>query len=197
MQGLPYGAGAVAAGMRLELLPTGYGPGGAAALLAEDGYRVLVVGPTTETLTPRAVDDLVIFAPAPPSAPPGWLEAAAEAAAHGEALRLLAPDGGAMEAIAAALTEAGIPHRRPTWLPGGRKSSVQVVPRGVGRLIDLRPVASPAWLVEFARACHPERVSVHGPAADAVARGLTEAGLNARVIQAPAQLVLAGMAAHE
>ncbi|MEZ4474711.1 MAG: hypothetical protein R3F60_28770 [bacterium] len=198
VQGLPFGVGAVAAGLRLELLPTGYGPGGAAALLAEDGQRALVVGPTTATLTPRRVDDLVLAAPAPAAPPTDWLAQAEAAATAGSPLRLVAPDGAAAAAIAEALDAAGIPHARPGWLPGGRSGArVRVVGRGSGLAVDLRPGVDHAWRVQFARTCSAERVWVHGPTADALARRLTEAGLPARVIQAPAQLVLSGLAAHE
>ncbi|MCB9547623.1 MAG: hypothetical protein H6706_17485 [Myxococcales bacterium] len=101
-------------------------------------------------------------------------------------------------AIAAALDDAGIPHSRPAWLPGGKAGArVRVVGRGAGLVVDLRPGVDAAWQVGFARACSAERICVHGPAADALARRLTEAGLPARVIQAPAQLVLSGLAAHE
>lgn len=200
VQGLPFGAGAVAAGMRLELLPTGYGPGGAAVLLAEDGYRILVVGPTTEALEPRPVDELVLFAPAPLDQPPtDWIARARDAAQAHEALALLPPDGAAAEAIAHALEVADIPHRRPTWLAGGQpRATVRIVAApSAGVPLDLRPLASPVWQVEHARACRADRICVHGPGADALARKLTDAGLPARVIQAPAQLVLSGLSAHE
>lgn len=198
VHGLPFGAGAVAGGLRLELLPTGYGTGGAAVLLAEDGYRVLVVGPTTEALEPRPVDELVLWAPAPPDPPSeGWLAEARDAAQHRETLVFSAPDGAAAEAIARALEAADVPHRRPPWMVGGQPRASVRVGFGRGRVIDLRPQASPAWQVQFARACRAERVCVHGSRADALARRLTDAGLVARVIQAPAQLVLSGLAAHE
>ncbi len=201
VQGLPFGTGAVAAGMRLELLPTGYGPGGAAVLLAEDGFRTLVVGPTTEALEPRPVDELVIYAPAPLVVPaPDWIARAREAAQAHESLALLPPDGAAAEAIARALEAADVPHRRPAWLPGGQpRATVRIVAAASADavVLDVRPLATSAWQVEHARACRADRICVHGPGSDALARRLTEAGLPARVIQAPAQLVLNGLSAHE
>lgn len=195
VQGLPMARSAVAGGLKLELIPTGYGPGGAAALLTEAGQRILVVGPTTESLAPRPVDELVLLAPRIGTPPAGWL---ASARAAREPLRLVAPDGAGAEAICAALDAAEIAHTRPPWLGGGLRSApVRVSTHGAGLAVDLRPQASIAWQVDFAAACQPEQIWVHGAAAEALTRRLTEAGLTARVLHAPAQLVLDGLSAHD
>ncbi|MEZ4467092.1 MAG: hypothetical protein R3F43_22250 [bacterium] len=146
----------------------GYGPGGAAALLAEDGQRALVAGPTTATLTPRRVDDLVLAAPAPAAPPTDWLAQAEAAATAGSPLRLVAPDGAAAAAIAEALDAAGIPHARPGWLPGGRSGArVRVVGEGAGLAVDLRPASiTPGGYSSPGRAA-PSAFWVHGPTADA------------------------------
>lgn len=195
VQGLPLGRSAVAGGQLLELLPTGYGVGGAAALLTEAGFRVMVVGPTAEALGPRRVDELVLFAPRLAPIPADWLDQARAATAP---LRLRALDGAGARALCAALDAAEVPHRRPPWMrPGPRGVPVSVSTHGPGLLVDLRPQASAAWLVDFARACSPTGISVHGPGAEALARRLTEVGLPARVIHAPAQLDFEALSAHD
>ncbi len=188
VMGLPFGVGALALGQRVELLPTGYGLGGAALLLTRRGQRTLVVGPTTEALVPRAADCLVLNAPAIPEAPGRWLEAALEAE------RVVVPDDAAAAAVVSALEGAGIPHRRPSWLGGGvRRARLGVFTRGEGLRVDLRPQASEAWLVDFAREVQPELVCVHGLRAGPLATGLVEAGLSCRILHAPEQLTIPGL----
>lgn len=194
VQGLPIGRSAVAGGRKMELLPTGYGVGGCAALLTESGHRVLVVGPTTASLAPRHVDQLVLRAPAVSPPPADWIAQVVDS----KQTRIVAPDGAGLVAVCAALDAAGIAHRRPPWLPGGaRAAPLRVSMQGAGFAVDLRPQAGAAWHVEFALACAPEQVHVHGAEAEERVSQLTAAGLTARVIQAPAQLVLNGLSAHD
>lgn len=183
---LPFGAGAVAMGFRIELLPTGYGPGGAAVLLARGGERTLVVGPTTEILTARRVDRLVLFA-APPPAPDDWLSTLPESET------LVVPDAAAAEQVSERLRAAGLVHRRPAWLGRGRGPSgapLRITTRGPGRFIDARPQASEDWLVRFAGRVSARAVFVHGPSADHLARALAADGQPVRVLHGPQQLSL-------
>ncbi|MCB9528649.1 MAG: hypothetical protein H6701_09715 [Myxococcales bacterium] len=187
--GLPLGSSAIAMGHRIELLPTGYGPGGAAVLLTRGGRRTLIVGPTTTALVPRRAERLVLFAPRPPTPPAEWLERARAATA----LDLLAPDGAGAAMISAALTIAGLPHRRPRWLGlgvGPRDAGLRVVTRGDGLLVDARPQADEAWLADFARRVAPRSIFVHGARGDALARRLAVAGHAVRVLHGPQQLAL-------
>lgn len=184
--GLPFGRGALAMGHRVELLPTGYGVGGSALLFTRDGERTLAVGPTTEAMVPRPAHSLVLAAPAIPAAPDDWL--ATTLAAPG---RLVVPDAAAAAEVIAALESAGVPPRRPAWLGSGPRSSEHVVSmRGPGTVVDARPQASEAWLVDFATACAPELVLVHGHRAEALSTQLVAAGLNTRVLHGPEQLSL-------
>lgn len=187
--GLPLGSSAIAMGHRIELLPTGYGPGGAAVLLTRSGHSTLVIGPTSTTLRPRRADRLVIFAPARPELAPDWLDQARTAGR----LDLIAPDGAAAQHISEALTAADLAHRRPPWLglgPGPRGAPLRIVTRGEGLLVDARPQADEAWLVELARRVDPRSVFVHGPRADALAPRLAAAGHAVRVLHGPQQLTL-------
>ncbi len=187
--GIPFGRGALALGHRVELLPTGYGVGGAALLLTRAGERTLAVGPTTEALVPRAALRLVLAAPSPPRAPDDWLTHAL--AAPG---RIVVPDGAAVVEVVTALEAAGIQPRRPGWLGGGpREGEHTVATQGPGTQIDARPQASEAWLVDFACQCGPDVVLVHGPRADALAAQLVEAGLDTRVLHGPEQLTFTGL----
>lgn len=184
--GLPMGAGAVAMGFRIELLPTGYGPGGAAVLLTRSGERVLVVGPTTSRLAPRPAERLVLLAPEPP-ADAQW------APAVGDSGTLVVPDGGAAAVVSDRLAIAGIAHGRPRWLgrgAGPRCAAVRIATRGPGRFVDARPQTDDPWLVDFARRVGPRTAYVHGPGADRLARRLSDAGLPVRVLHAPRQLSL-------
>lgn len=187
--GLPFGAGAVAVGFRLELLPSGYGPGGAAVLLARGGERTLVVGPTTEALTARHADHLVLFAPALP-ADDGWLAAAREATGP---TTLVVPDAAAAERAADLLTDADLAHRRPIWLERGRgpaSAPLRIATRGPGLEVDARPQAPEGWLVRFADRVAARAVFVHGPRADHLARALAAEGHPVRVLHGPQQLSL-------
>lgn len=186
---LPVGAGAVAMGFRIELLPSGYGPGGAAVLLTRAGARALVVGPTTTALRPRHADQLALFAPDDPADPDPavWLPRI------GRTATLIAPDAAAAVALCDALDAAGLPHRRPRWLDRGRgpaDASITVSTHGDGTPIDARPQAPLAWLVDFAGRVGPRAVFVHGPAADRLARALAARGHAVRVLHGPQQLSL-------
>jgi hypothetical protein len=184
--GLPFGRGALAMGHRVELLPTGYGVGGAAPLFTRDGERTLAVGPTTEALVPRQAHRLVLAAPAPPGAPEDWLQTALETPG-----RLVVPDAAAAADVIAALEAEGIRPRRPSWLGASpRQGDHAVSLRAPGTVVDARPQASEAWLVAFATACSPDVVQVHGPRAQALAAQLASAGLNTRVLHGPQQLTL-------
>ncbi len=186
--GLPLRRGAVAMGHRIELLPTGYGVGGAALLLTRDGHRTLVVGPTTPALRPRAAHHLVLCAPAPPQAPADWLDRVIRGPTR---QRLVVPDGAAAAVVSATLEDAGVPHRVPDWLGGGdRRAPIGISTRGPGTVVDVRPQASEAWLVGFACAVGPEIVYLYGPRADAVAVDLAAAGVSTRVLHAPQQMNL-------
>jgi hypothetical protein len=194
VQGLPIGRSAVAGGRKIELLPTGYGLGGSAALLTDAGHRVLVVGPTTESLAPRHVEQLVLRVPSVTPPPSDWMARVIDA---GET-RIVAPDGAGLTAVCAALDAAGVAHRRPPWMPGGTRSApLLVTMHGSGFKVDLRPQAPAEWLVDFALACAPEQVHVHGAEAEVRVSELTAAGLTARVIHAPSQLVLTSLSAHD
>ena len=188
-QGLPMGAGAVAMGYRIELLPTGYGAGGSAVLLTRAGERALVVGPTTDDLVPRLADHLVLYAPRDPSPPADWL---AQAAASREPMRLVVPDGGAARVVCEALEEAQIDHRRPRWLKGGRQKTapVSVGLTGPGVGIDARPQAGLEWLVSFAAAVAAPMVYVHGPESNRLVKALKGGGHSTRILHAPRQLSL-------
>ncbi len=186
--GIPMGTGAVAMGFRIELLASGYGPGGAAVLLTRDGERTLAVGPTTVELQPRQADRLVLFAPRPVAdtdwAPPPMLTGT-----------LRAPDGAAARELCRRLDAAGIPHRRPRWLglgAGPRSAAVGVVTAGPGLTVDARPQADESWLADFARRVSPQSIYVHGPRADALARRLAVEGWSVRVLHGPRQLSLLG-----
>lgn len=188
--GVPFNASAVAMGHRLELLPTGYGPGGAALLLTRDGHRTLVVGPTTEALQPRRADALVLFAGAEPGADTDWLERA-KAASTDAPLVVTVPDGGAAMAVADALDAAEVPHRRPGWLGRGlgpRSSAVRLTTTAGGLAVDLRPQARLEWLVRLAGRVAPRRVRVHGPQAVALAAALAVEGHQVRILDQPRQL---------
>lgn len=185
---LPFGRSVVAMGQRLELLRSGYGDGGAAVLSTEGGQRILVVGPTTESLEPRHADRLVMAAPGPATAPADWLSRLDLGAP------IVVPDAAAAQAVAAALADAEVPHLVPAWMRQGRGrggGGVRVTTRGDGQMVDLRPQADEAWQVEYARAVAPELVYVHGPRAEPLAAALVAAGLDTRVLQAPTQLVFA------
>jgi hypothetical protein len=184
---IPFGASVVAMGLRLELLPTHYGPGGAALLLADGGRRTLVVGPTTDRLEPRHAERLVLAAPGAPD--PEWWSAVARAT------RLLAPDGAAAEVVSARLAAEGVAHRRPAWLGASEaRAAVRLaMGAGPGVHVDARPQAPEAWLVEYARQVAPEVVLVHGPRAEPLAVALAAVGLPARVLHAPRQLALVGL----
>lgn len=193
--GVPFGGSVVAGGFRLELLPSGYGPGGAAVIATRNGHRTLVVGPVTVACDPQPADTVVLYAPEPVREDPDWLGAAR----LGTALRLVPRDAGAALFVSHTLTLAGIPHRRPAWLvpaegEGPRNARVTIAASGEGMALDARPQADEAHLVAFARATKAERVYVHGPRADMLAIRLKEAGLSSRVLAAPAQLPLAGLA---
>jgi len=188
-QGLPMESGAVAMGYRIELLPTGYGDGGSAVLLTRGGERALVVGPTTTELVPRLVDHLVLYAPDDPAPATAWLERARNTT---DGLRLVVPDGGAAAVVCHALAEAGIEHRAPRWLPGGRRQPARVTVglTGPGFVVDARPQASHEWLVDFAGAVGAPMVYVHGPQANRLAKALKGAEHSIRVLHAPRQLSL-------
>jgi hypothetical protein len=189
--GIPMGRGAIAMGHRIELLPTGYGPGGAALMLTRDGRRTLVVGPTTDGLQARPVDQLALFVPSRPTPPVDWLERASEAT---EPLRIVVPDGGAALHASQLLTAAGVPYRCPSWLQGGvRRAKISITTRGPGLEADLRPQADEVWLADFAARTGPELVLLHGPRADHVAVRLARLGLATRVLAAPQQMTLAGI----
>jgi len=186
--GIPIGAGAVAMGFRIELLPTGYGPGGAAVLLTRGGRRTLVVGPTTEMLEARHADRLVLFAPA---APTGW-DWTPDPEWSGA---LIVPDGAAAEVVCERLDAAGLPHRRPRWLARGSgpaDASIRVATHGVGRPIDARPQVTESWLAAFAKRVAPRTVYVHGRRADHMARRLAADGWPVRVLHDPQQLSFFG-----
>lgn len=186
---VPFGDAIIAVGLRLELLPTGYGPGGAALLLSDNGRRTLVVGPTTPALEPRHADRLVLAAPATPSEPAGWVDAVAA----GDVTRLLVPDAAAAEAVSARLHERELEHRRPGWLPPTSPHGVPIATSGAGLFVDARPQAGEPWLVAFACQVGPDLVWVHGPRAEALAAQLAAAGLSSRVLQAPRQLAFPGV----
>ncbi len=187
--GLPFGRGALAMGHRVELLPTGYGVGGAALLLTRDGDRTLAVGPTTEGLVPRHAQRLVLAAPALAAPPSDWLEKALA-----DPGRIVVPDAAAAAAVISALEQAGVQPRRPSWLGGGPRSATHSVStRGAGRYVDARPRADEPWLVRFAAQCNPEVVLVHGSRAEPLAEQLVGAGLNTRVLHGPEQLSLSGL----
>ena len=190
-QGLPMGAGAVAMGYRIELLPTGYGAGGSAVLLTRAGERALVVGPTTLHLVPRSADHLVLYAPEDPSPPPDWLARLA-ASPDLEPVRLVVPDGGAARVVCEALEEAQIAHRRPRWLKGAprKPASVSVGFTGPGLAIDARPQADLEWLVSFAAAVAAPMIYVHGPASNRLVKALKTGGHSTRILHAPRQLSL-------
>jgi hypothetical protein len=189
--GLPYHHGSVAAGMRVELLPTGYGPGGAAVLLTQAGRRTLVVGPTTESLEPRTVDQLVLAAPAAVAPPPDdWLQTLAVSTAPS---RAVVPDSGAAQVLVDALTAHNVSWSGPAWLGGARRGGqVRVALSGRGLALDLRPSPPLTWLARYASQVQPEGVSVHGPRAHALAAMLQQAGLPVSVIHGPLQLMLTG-----
>lgn len=197
--GLPFGHGGVALGQRVELLPTAYGTGGCAALLTLEGRRTLVVGPTTESLTPRRAERLVLFVPRP-AAPPCLSAEALQALierANGEPL--VVPDAAAAERLAGALTEADVPFTGPRWLPGtARRGATRIALSGSGYTVDARPQASPAWLADFITRVSPRSVRLHGPGTervlDALAR-LSPTGLppaEVRVFCTPDQMALPG-----
>ncbi len=187
--GLPFHHGSVAAGQRVELLPSGYGLGGAALLLTEGGRRTLVVGPTTEALEPRRAEHLVLCAPAAVLPPPAdWL---ARLQAATRPTRVSVPDSGAAEVLTQALDAAGVPWKGPARLGRGRRAAlVSISVGGPGRRLDLRPQARLSWLVTYAHAVRPDVVSVHGPRAHSLADALLEAGVPAAVIHGPLQLML-------
>lgn len=197
--GLPFGGSIVAAGLRLELIPTGYGPGGAAVVCTQRGHRTLVLGPTTAGIEAQPAHRLVLLAPAlvkPDDQE--WLEAVR----LGAAIRLVVPDAGAAAHVSGLLTAAGIAHRRPTCLGSGARGPreatnsrvvVSASSRGGGLEVDGRPQADEAALVAFARATGAEEVYVHGPRAEAVSARLRDAGSASRVLEGPRQLSFAGL----
>lgn len=190
--GLPIGGSAIAMGHRIELLPTGYGPGGAAVLVTRRGRRTLVVGPTTAALEPRHADQLVLHAPAAPRhrLDGAWLDTLRDLEAP---VDLVAPDGAAADALAAALTAADLPYRGPRWLqtgPGEADAMRRITTHGTGRLIDLRPQADEGWLVDYAHRVDPRDIFVHGDRADALAHRLAALGHAVRVLHGPQQLAL-------
>jgi len=192
--GVPFGGSVVAGGLRLELLPSGYGPGGAAVLATSNGHRTLIVGPTTTRCHPQPAHALVLCAPDTVDPDEGWLEAAH----RGAPLRLLPRDAAAAAALSARLVAAGIPHRRPAWLDpargeGPRSACVVIGFGGVGMVVDGRPQADDGFLVAFAHSTGAERIYVHGPRADALSMRLRESGLASRILAAPTQLPLAGL----
>lgn len=192
--GVPFGGSVVAGGFRLELIPSGYGPGGAAVIATRGGHRTLILGPTAPSCEPQPADALVLFAPELLSPDDDWLEAAR----RGSTLRLLPRDAAACLAVSQALTAAGVPHRRPGWLvpgtgEGPRAARVSLAFSGEGMAIDARPQADESFLVSFARSTGAERLYVHGPRAESLSHRLKEAGLSSRVLAAPAQLPLAGL----
>ncbi len=192
--GVPFGGSVVAGGLRLELIPSGYGPGGAAVVATSGGHRTLVVGPSTARCDPQPAHALVLYAPDPVDPDESWLEAAR----LGTALRLLPRDAAAAAAISARLRQAGVPHRRPAWLDpaageGPRAARVVLAFGGAGLAVDGRPQADEGFLVAYARSTGAERIYVHGPRADALSIRLREAGLPSRILAAPAQLPLAGL----
>lgn len=192
--GVPFGGSVVAGGFRLELIPSGYGPGGAAVIATRSGHRTLIVGPTTPSVQAQPADALVLYAPALLSPDDDWLEAAR----RGASLRLVPRDAAACLAISQALTAAGVPHRRPAWLISGagegpRGARIFLALSGAGVVVDGRPQADESFLVSFARSTGAERLYVHGPRAEALSHRLKEAGLSSRVLAAPAQLPLAGL----
>ncbi|MCK6574647.1 hypothetical protein L6V77_26530 [Myxococcota bacterium] len=192
--GVPFGGSVVAGGLRLELLPSGYGPGGAAVLATSNGHRTLVVGPTTTRCHAQPAHALVLCAPESVDPDESWLEAARQ----GAALRLLPRDAAAAAALSARLAAAGIPHRRPAWLDpaggeGPRSARVVIAFGGTGLVVDGRPQADEGFLVAFAHSTGAERIYVHGPRADALSMRLREAGLPSRILSAPTQLPLAGL----
>ena len=192
--GVPFGGSVVAGGFRLELVPSGYGPGGAAVIATLNGARTMVLGPVTGACEAQPVDVLVLYAPEPVREDFDWLQAAQ----LGNTLRLVPRDVGAALAVSRSLTAAGIPHHRPGWLTpaegeGSRKARVHIALSGEGTVIDARPQVDEAWLVHFARSTGAERVYVHGARAEALAGRLKEAGIPSRTLMAPAQLPLAGL----
>ncbi len=187
--GLPFSCGALAMGHRVELLPTGYGLGGAALLLTRAGERTLVVGPTTEALVPRRAHRLVLAAPSTPTPPSGWLEQVIA-----EPGRVVVPDAGAAVRVVDELAAAGSPPARPAWLGGGpRGAKIRVATSGSGVFVDARPQADEAWQVAFALQCTPELVYVHGPRAQALAVQLADVGLATRLLHGPDQLSFTGL----
>ena len=191
--GLPFHHGVVAFGVRLELLPSGYGVGGAATLMTLDGVRALVVGPTTSELEPRQADQLVLYAAAAVTPESDWLS---EVAAADGPQRIAAPDAAAAARIARALDDAGLPWSGPTWLTTQRRAALQLVVgagRAGDRVVDARPQAGDDWLVEYAGQVEAELIHVHGPRAESLASALAAAGLSARVLHVPQQLALSGL----
>ena len=214
--GLPFEQGVIAFGMRLELLRSGYGPGGAAVLLTRSGQRVFVVGPTTTELEPRKADRLVLYAAPLVEPDEAWLDRVR--GSRGQTT-IDVPDGAAASVVSRALHAQGVPHLRPGWLGAsdrGARYRLRVVstaptdpkaakagapkdkaPPALAKAptitLDARPQADDAWLVELAQAIEPELVVVHGPRAETLAQAITEAELAARVLHSPRQLAFAGL----
>lgn len=190
--GLPIGSSAIAMGHRIELLPTGYGPGGAAVLVTRRGRRTLIVGPTTDALEPRHAEQLVLHAPASPRhvSDGPWLD---RLRARRSPVDLVAPDGAAADALAAALIGAGLAYRGPRWLadgPGEAAALLRITTHGDGEVVDLRPQADEGWLVDYAHRVDPRDIFVHGDRADALAHRLSALGHAVRVLHGPQQLAL-------
>ncbi len=192
--GVPFGGSVVAGGFRLELIPSGYGPGGAAVIATRNGHRTLILGPVSPRCEAQPAESLVLFAADTLAPDDDWLSAAR----MGGTLRLIPRDAGAALAISEALTAAGVPHRRPAWLVAGagegpKSARVTLSFTGEGRPVDARPQADEAFLAAYAHSTGAERIYVHGPRAEALSHRLKDAGMSSRVLAAPAQLPLAGL----
>ncbi len=193
--GVPFHQGVVAMGLRIEVLPSGYGPGGAAVIATRAGHRTLVVGPVASSFEPQPADTLVLLAPEPVRATEvDWVGAAC----LGQPLTLATPDAAAACAVSVRLTAAGVPHRRPAHASpdtreGPRTARVQVAIGGSGVDVDARPQLDEEALVGLVGRVDASSVLLHGPRSEALARRLGEAGIPCRVLSAPRQLTFPGL----
>lgn len=178
---LPMGRSVVALGRQIELVPTGYGIGGAAALVNHGGQRAFVVGPTTTCIEPRPADVLVLYVPEIATLDCSWLRAVG--CPDGPKLLVL-PDGAALEAAAATLRRAGLPFKAPKWAEpvGGSDAVVRLAMRGDGLRIDMRPQADECFLALFAERVQAREIWLHGPRARILAARLVDRGVPTRVL---------------
>jgi len=194
--GVPFHHAVVAMGLRLEVLPSGYGVGGAAVVVTRAGHRTLVVGPVSEAFEAQPADTLVLFAPEAVR----WTDADwVGAACLGQPLTTAVPDAAAAGIVSSRLAAAGVPHRCPAVASadgreGTRAARVSVVIGGVGLEVDARPQLDDDALVALAARVGAAHLLVHGPRADVLAQRLSEAGLPSRVLASPRQLMMPGLA---